>query len=69
MQAMYYGVWINVGEDIYIGTPVVDTAREVKALLLSNGVPEDGDNLSVFTGEGRLDSSFDSSGQGWRLED
>lgn len=55
----YYGVRINIGDDVHLGTPVKTDIREVRRLLLEAGEPGDGDNLIVFASDGRSLEVYD----------
>lgn len=69
-ESKCYGVWINVGDDLFLGT-VVDFREEVEAAVLALCAydPGEGDNLIIFNaGTGERFATFDVDNQEWQAE-
>ena len=69
MELKYYGVWVNISDDVFLGVPV-GTQDEVKDALLKFGCePAEGDNLLIYNAEnGVLCVSWDIGDQKWQAE-
>lgn len=64
----YYGVWVNISDDIIMGTDIHDTAEEVQKELLSLVNPGEGDNLVVFCKGGGRVATYDLDDEDWVFE-
>ena len=51
----YYGVWVNISDDVNFGTKLCDSVEAVeKALRQKGGSVCDGDNPLIFDTQGKL---------------
>lgn len=64
----YYGVWVNISDDIIMGTDIHDEQEAVMEELLSFVNPGDGDNLVVFCDGGGRVATYDLDAEDWVFE-